>query len=168
MEEKKVWGVHTTDDQLFLKTNVIAIGWEKMGDLSTISADRESFKKKFAEVYTEAKPQAVANSAGMLFRFVHEAKIGDYVVYPSKFNREINIGIIEGEYIYVPSNIQYVQTRKVKWLKNQCIRCLDLSKKYIVEGYIPKIPVSEVFKRYEDALKQALELYSDEIGITKD
>lgn len=57
---------------------------------------------------------------------------------------------------------------KVKWLENQCIRCLDLSKKYIVEGYIPEISVSEVFKRYEDALKQTLELYSDEIGITKD
>ena len=118
MEEKKVWGIHTSDDHLFLKSGVIAIGWEKIGDLSKIPADRESFKKKYAEAYDDAKPQSIANSAGMLFRFMHEAKIGDYVVYPSKFNREINIGIIEGEYIYEPSNVHYVQTRKVKWLKN--------------------------------------------------
>ena len=41
MEEKKVWGIHTSDDHLFLKSSVIAIGWEKIGDLSKIPADRE-------------------------------------------------------------------------------------------------------------------------------
>ena len=45
-EEKRVWGIHTTDDNLFLQQAVIAIGWKAMGDLSRIEANREAFKEK--------------------------------------------------------------------------------------------------------------------------
>ena len=34
-EEKRIWGIHTKDDALFLKDNLIAIGWHNMGDLKT-------------------------------------------------------------------------------------------------------------------------------------
>lgn len=44
-EEKKIWGIHTKDDNLFLKENVIAIGWHEMGDLSKIEANRDAFKE---------------------------------------------------------------------------------------------------------------------------
>ena len=118
MEEKRIWGIHTMDDHLFLNNNVIAIGWKAIGDLSLIEADREAFKEKYKQAFPDSKPQAVPTSAGMLFRFAHEMQIGDYVVFPSKFNREINIGIVEGEYTYVDSNSEYVQRRKVKWLKH--------------------------------------------------
>lgn len=33
-EEIKVWGIHTYDDNLFLKENVIAIGWEEIRIMS--------------------------------------------------------------------------------------------------------------------------------------
>lgn len=36
MADKKVWGIHTKDDNLFLKENVVAIGWNEMGDISDI------------------------------------------------------------------------------------------------------------------------------------
>ena len=48
-EETKVWGIHTLDDNLFLKENVIAIGWNEIGDLSKIAPDREAFKKKYGD-----------------------------------------------------------------------------------------------------------------------
>lgn len=54
-EDKRVWGIHTQDDNLFLKNNVIAIGWHEMGDLSSIDANREAFKEKYALVYPDAK-----------------------------------------------------------------------------------------------------------------
>ncbi|HHX24132.1 MAG TPA: restriction endonuclease [Thermoanaerobacterales bacterium] len=117
-EEKKVWGIHTQDDNLFLKNNVIAIGWSDMGDLSAIEASREAFKEKYSQVYPNAKKGSIATGAGMLYRFCHEVQIGDYVVFPSKSNREVNIGVIKGEYVYDLSQIEYVQTRKVKWLKH--------------------------------------------------
>ena len=49
MEEKRIWGIHTMDDHLFLNNNVIAIGWKAIGDLSLIEADREAFKEKYKQ-----------------------------------------------------------------------------------------------------------------------
>ena len=31
-EEKRIWGIHTQDDALFLNDSVIAIGWKDMGE----------------------------------------------------------------------------------------------------------------------------------------
>lgn len=117
-DERRIWGIHTQDDNLFLKGNVIAIGWHLMGDLRLIEASRDGFKDKYMETYPDAKKGSIATGAGMLFRFCYEVQIGDYVIFPSKSNREVNIGIIEGDYVYDPSQVEYVQTRKVKWLKH--------------------------------------------------
>lgn len=113
-----VWGIHTKDDHLFLNDNVIAIGWKQFGDLSKLDNSRDSFKEQYSKVYPNEKKGSIATCAGMLYRFIYEVQIGDYVVYPSKINREINIGIIEGEYSYVADAAEYVQQRKVKWLKH--------------------------------------------------
>jgi len=113
-----VWGIHTKDDFLFLNNNVIAIGWKDFGDLSVIPDNREAFKQRYIEVYPDAKKGSIASGAGMLFRFIHEMQEGDYIVYPSKINREINIGIVTGAYTYEKSAPEYVQQRKVKWLKS--------------------------------------------------
>ena len=32
-EDMRMWGIHTQDDNLFLRDNVVAIGWKAMGDL---------------------------------------------------------------------------------------------------------------------------------------
>lgn len=117
-EDKRIWGIHTKDDNLFLRRGVIAIGRKNMGDLSLIQADRDSFKEKYAETYPNAKKGSVATGAGMLYRFAHEVEIGDYVVFPSKIDRQINIGVIEGGYEYHPEAAEYVHQRKVKWLKH--------------------------------------------------
>lgn len=117
-EEKKIWGIHTQDDNLFLKGNVIAIGWHEMGDLNQIDANRDAFKDKYVQTYPDAKKGSIATAAGMLYRFCYEVQIGDYVVFPSKSNREVNIGMVEGDYVFDPSQMEYVQTRKVKWLKH--------------------------------------------------
>lgn len=117
-EEKRIWGIHTKDDNLFLKDNLIAISWREMGDLSKIESNRDAFKEKYTATYPDAKKGSIATGAGMLYRFCHEAQVGDYVVFPSKINREANIGVVEGAYIYDSSQLDYVQTRKVKWLKH--------------------------------------------------
>lgn len=117
-EEKRIWGIHTQDDNLFLKNDVIAIGWSDMGDLGNIDANRDAFKEKYTQIYTDAKKGSIATGAGMLYRFCHEIQVDDYVVFPSKSNREVNIGVVESEYIYDSNQPEYVQTRKVKWLQH--------------------------------------------------
>ena len=151
-EEKRVWGIHCRDDGLFRKENIIAIGWKEMGDLSVLGADREAFKKRYAEVYADASKGNIANGAGMLYRFCHEAQIGDYVVYPSKNDRQVNFGIIESEYRYDASQPGYVQTHKVKWLK-------QLPRTYFSQGALYEIGSALSFfmvKNYADEFLAAL------------
>ena len=118
MEEKKIWGIHTQNDNLFLNKDLIAIGWRDFGDLSKVEANRDAFKAHYIEAYPDAKKGQIANGAGMLYRFIHEVQIGDYVVFPSKTDRKINIGTVEGDYFFEGNDGEYVQRRKVKWLKH--------------------------------------------------
>ena len=117
-----IWGIHagkTGDaDYLFLKKNVVALGWDKMKDLSKIQPEREAFKKKVAEVYPDAKPGAIPNNAGQMFRFLYEMKEGDIVLYPSNRDRKIHIGKITGPYRYDPTTEHgYPNLRPVEWIK---------------------------------------------------
>lgn len=151
--EKRVWGIHTQDDKLFFQRNVIALGWHDFGDLSKLDANRDAFKQHYLDTYPEAKKQSVANCAGMLYRFAHEARQGDYVVCPSKIDRTINIGIIDGEYTYAPSNGEFVQQRKVNWLK-----CLPRT--YFSQGALYEIGSFMSFfmvKNYADEFLATLE-----------
>lgn len=117
-DETAVWGIHagrTGDaDEQFLKGSCIALGWA--GDLSGLKADREAFKAHITERYPETKPAAIPQSAGQLFRFLYEMKRGDLVVYPSKRDRQIHLGRVEGDYRY-DSKASYPQVRTVKWLR---------------------------------------------------
>jgi len=117
-EDKKVWGIHTQNDGLFLNKDLIAIGWRDFGDLTKVEASRDAFKAHYIEAYPGAKKGQIANGAGMLYRFIHEVQIGDYIVFPSKTDRKINIGTIEGDYYFEDNDGEYVQRRKVKWLKH--------------------------------------------------
>ena len=120
--EPTVWGIHggrTGDaDSLFLKKNCVAIGWDVVGDLSKIRPDREAFKAKVGEAYPHFKPGAIPNSAGQLFRFVHEMLASDIIAYPSKRDRQVHLGQIQGPYKYDP-NLEpgYPNLRPVKWLR---------------------------------------------------
>jgi len=120
--ETTIWGIHGGKggdaDSLFLRGHCIAIGWAKMGDLGKLAADREAFKSRVAEVFPDAKAGAIPNNAGQLYRFVHEMKPGDLVVYPSKRDRQIHLGHINGPYRYDPAKEEgYPNIRPVKWLK---------------------------------------------------
>lgn len=114
--EPTVWGIHSRDDALFRHDNLIAIGWSEMGNLSKLPNNRDAFKARFAQAYPDSKKAAIPTGAGMLYRFIYEADIGDYVVYPSKEDRKINIGIVDGEYSFDPTH-HYAHQRKVKWIK---------------------------------------------------
>jgi len=120
MAEAKVWGIHggrTGDaDSLFLKRNRIGIGWAKVGDLTRLPADREVFKERVAQAFPDKKPGAIPNNAGQLIRFVHEMKVDDFVVYPSKVDRQVHLGRINGPYVYDP-NLEpgYPHQRAVRW-----------------------------------------------------
>lgn len=163
-EEKRIWGIHTKDDNMFLQKSVIAIGWKDMGDLSKIEASREAFKEHYTQVYPDAKKGSVANGAGMLYRFAHEVQVGDYVVYPSKIDRMINLGTVESEYIYDGDAVEYVQQHKVKWLKH-------LPRTAFSQGALYEIGSAMSFfsvKNYADEYLAALDKNFKKTAVTTD
>lgn len=152
-DDTRVWGIHTQDDKLFLTDNKIAIGWHVFGNLSQVEATRTAFKERYIEAYPDAKKGSVPTSSGMLFRFMHEAQIGDYVIFPSKSDRKINIGVIESDYHYAPSAGEYVQQRDVKWLRH-------LPRTFFSQGALYEIGSAMSFfavKNYADEFLSALD-----------
>lgn len=121
MASSVLWGIHagrTGDaDSLFLSQNCVAIGWDELGDLSKLAADRDSFRVKYAATYPNAKPGGLATVSGIPFRFLHEMRVGDLVAYPSKLDKQIHIGRITGEYRYTPTTEPtYPHRRAVEWV----------------------------------------------------
>jgi len=119
MADKKLWAVragrHSEADAQFLQGNCVALGFHKMGDMSTIKADRQSFKERVIETHPGIAEGAVPNLAGQAFRFVHEMKVGDFVAYPCKLDRQIHLGRVVGEYAH-QKNAVYPNVRKVEWI----------------------------------------------------
>lgn len=51
---------------------------------------------------------------------------------------------------------------KIAWIENQIEKCKFIKEEYSQKGVFPTVPISLILKRYEDALKEAKELFSDE------
>jgi restriction system protein len=89
-----------------------------VGALTKIAPDRDAFKSAIAMSYPNSKPGAIPTNAGQLYRFIHEMQVGDLVVYPSKRDRQVHIGKIEGAYRHDASQeASYPNLRPVKWLR---------------------------------------------------
>ncbi len=118
IDKKWLWCIHACDDNLFLKEGVIALGWKSIGDLILLPSDHEEMKKVYAKIYPNDPKETIPTGFCMLYRFCNEIKKGDYIVYPSKTDQMINIGIVESAYFYDRKETRYAQKRKVKWIKS--------------------------------------------------
>ncbi|MGQ0589961.1 MAG: restriction endonuclease [Sphingosinicella sp.] len=102
-----------------MQEGYVAIGWYQLGNLSEIRPTRDAFKAAYARAFPEAKPGEVPVGAGVVYRFSVEMKPGDLIIFPSKPDRMVNIGVIESDYIYDPSlPLNRPNTRKVRWLQH--------------------------------------------------
>ena len=143
-----------------------------MGDIKCAGDNRDDIKKKYAEIYPDATSGSIATCVGMLYRFVYEVQIGDYVVYPSKADRKINIGVIESDYYNEPAENKYTQRRKVKWLKSFPRTDFSQGALYEVGSALTFFQVKNYADEYLAALegkKASLDTSIDEsIGATAD
>mgnify|MGYP003669289369 CR=1 FL=1 len=114
-----VWGVHMgahVGDRP-IDGSYVGIGWDKMGDLKRIAPNREAFKAALAVAYPYKKAGAIPVDAGSMFKFLHQIKSGDIVVYPSKSDRMVNIGRFRDAVEYVADDRdEYPTHRHVDWL----------------------------------------------------
>jgi len=121
MNDVTLWGIHAGSrgqaDELFLQKNVVALGWADLGDLLRLPADREAYKERIRALRSDIKAGAVPGQAGLYFRFAHEVKPGDIMLYPSKRDRLVHVGKVVGPYEYAPKkNAEFAHLRPVEWL----------------------------------------------------
>lgn len=101
----------------FLKKKIVAIGWDKVGDLTNIG-DVEKIKEKLRAVYPHLKIGGINSSAGQLFRFRYEFAKGQSVITYNPSERVYWIGEITADYEYSTNNVQYPHIRKVNWKRS--------------------------------------------------
>jgi restriction system protein len=124
MMSYRVWAIRaggeSEADPLFIESGLLAVSFLSVNrDVSALPAQRAAFKDAFAEGDRDQKPGAIPIQAGQLFRFVHEMKIGDRVIYPRKIDRTLLWGEISTPYLYDrASNPDFPHRRGVRWLKS--------------------------------------------------
>lgn len=154
-QETTYWGIHAgrlgEAESIFLKENVIAIGWKKMGDLSPFK-NRDDFKERYQEVYPEARGGTIPGHAGVMYRFVHEIKRGDIVIFPRKLEREVVIGEVVGEYQYEEDS-PYPHRRKVKWMKHHLRTSFSQGALYEIGSAITLFQVKNFAEEFAAALE---------------
>lgn len=117
-----IWGLHMGRQHGTkpIDEGYVSIGWPKLGDLRKLPSEREAYKEILTQTYPGTKPGAVPVHAGILYRFAHEMQPGDLVVYPSKADRMVNIGVL-GDYEFDPAapDGEMAHRRHVKWLSHR-------------------------------------------------
>jgi restriction system protein len=95
----------------------VAIGWSEIGDLRKIDGTREAYKIAIKRGFPDMKPKTVPLAAGNVYKFTHVIQPGDFVIYPSKSNRMVNIGRFKGMPTYHEGDADtYPNRRAVDWL----------------------------------------------------
>ncbi|HEY8580684.1 MAG TPA: restriction endonuclease [Beijerinckiaceae bacterium] len=123
--DARIWAVRAGDagqaDALFLEHEQVALSFCEMGgDVSALPPTRGAFKEAFARGAPEARPGAAPVQAGQLYRFVHEMRIGDRVVYPRKSDRTLHWGEIVGPYVYEAAHgPDFAHRRAVRWMERR-------------------------------------------------
>lgn len=112
------WGIHNNERSLDLVgEGFVSVGWEELGDLSQIPLDRDALKSRLAAAYPSAKPGALPVWAGLLWRFMHDIQIGDYVISPRKSDRTLSFGVIDSDFYVEPGAELHPNRRRVHWIK---------------------------------------------------
>ena len=116
LTDHTMWGIHNDQADIDpVADGAVRIGWDDTGDLAAVSfAGRVQAapRRDHARGRTEVDP----GSAGTLYRFVHEIKVGDVIVSPNRNKRTLNIGRVNGAYQFQPEADIHRHWRPVEWL----------------------------------------------------
>ncbi len=156
MKDGTFWGIHMPRELGLtpIKDSFVAIGWDTMGDLSLIQPTREAFKAAYGATYPDENPASIPVAAGVPFRFVAEMKEGDPIIFPSKPDRMINIGVVDGPYEFRPNaSFRKPNIRRVRWLKHLPRASFSQAALYEVGSALTLFQVSTNAEEFQAALE---------------
>jgi len=102
----------------FESKGCVAIGWDKLTDLSKLT-NKEQLIKLMHEAWSDSKKSKVMNQASQVWRFVKALRDGDWVLTYLTDSRQYLVGVLKGDYQYDPNQIEplgsYPHVRTVDW-----------------------------------------------------
>jgi 5-methylcytosine-specific restriction protein B len=136
----------------FYQAGIIAVGWEKIGDLTRFeNSDALATELGLNEV-------GKSNEVGNLENF-RDAAINDIVIANRGKSKCLGIGVIKGEYQYDPSRTYFKHVRKVDWILNQP---LDFDKTiFRPDTFSPTLKWELIKKRYIESDPKLEKILSD-------
>ena len=121
MDSKRqaIWVIHGGTDEKahsqFVIEGYASLGWSKCGDLGLFPPDQKAFRERYLSHYPDDTLATAGIRAGELYSFVHEMKVGDSVIYPSRTDRLVRVGRVVGDYQYKSKHEIHSHVRKIKW-----------------------------------------------------
>lgn len=150
---KNMWMVRAGENAYlfddFKNKNIIAIGWNDIGDLSNIASPGD-IKKIIEQKYPNFSQGRINMSAGQIIRFRFEFEKGDYVITYNPERRIYLVGEIIDDYEYNTKLTDYYHIRKVNWLGEIQRDKLSTSTKNTLGA------ISTIFKLPEDSQREIL------------
>jgi predicted Mrr-cat superfamily restriction endonuclease len=105
-----------------LATDEITIGWAHASELADPGLDYRRFREVLKTTYhpTDSGYQRAGAAAGMLWLFLREMGVGDFVVVPHAGQRFF-VGAVRGDAVYKPENVvdDTAFRRPVTWLNDK-------------------------------------------------
>ncbi len=145
--------------------NIIAVGWDYLGDLSFYENKKE-INRKIIE-FTKSETSK-SNDTLACWEFCNEMKIGDYVLIKTTTKEIIAVGIVKSDYYFDDEREKYKHIRKVEWIKKgswitedkMAVKTLTniTSYKEFVKGLLELVGIDS--KKIE--LEEIKEIYSKE------
>lgn len=163
-----VWGIHMPEDlgPEAVDGNYVAIGWDELGDLSSLPADREAIKTAIGVAYPDKKQGAIPVEAGVVYRFVHEIKPGDFIIYPSKHDRMVNVGKFTGSMAFregpVYGDDSKPNRRGVTWLGHFPRSDFSQSALYEIGSFLTLFRVRNHASEFLAKVDQTMFTYADQ------
>ncbi len=118
-----MWGIHNNVlGRELLEQGFVSIGWDELGDLTAIGADREAIKSALIATRPDDPVAGIPNQAGVIYRFAFDVEPGDLVVAPLKANSTLSFGVVDGPYAYAADAPAHRHRRPVTWLKTGVAR----------------------------------------------
>lgn len=149
MSQKNMWMVRAGENASlfseFQNREIIAIGWNEVGNLSEITSHLD-IKEKVKKIYSNEHDGYISNTAGQLNRFRFDFNKGDKVITYNPENRIYLIGEIIGDYEW-DTAFKYGNVRRVKWLGEVSRDKLSTSTKNMLGSTLTIFKLNEVAVR---------------------
>jgi restriction system protein len=135
----------------FREKNLIAIGWNYLGDFNQYK-NKEEIKEELKKQEPTYDKYKIGQAVSKIWTFVHEFKVHDKILSYDPDRREYLFGEIETDYIPNSQECQYKNVRKVKWEKTIDRDKLTATTKYKLGA------INTLFKVHDDASEEILNI----------